>query len=208
MGFEIRDIKSEDERLAMRFAAKGMHLDRYAGEGLALRAYVRSFWYEEKDKATDCIAAYADGRLAGVMLASMDGEPRPYATPWRRLFVGVMSGLTKLVAHGEDAYDQANRLMLAKWRCHEHPDGEICFLAADPDHHVRGTGTALLAELERRYPGRLVYLYTDDACTWQFYEHRGFARVGEERISLDVPGSKEPVPMTCMLYAKRLGGSG
>lgn len=204
MDFEIRDIRPEDERLAMHFAAKGMHLYRYAEEGLALRAYVRSFWYEEKDKATDCIAAYVDGRLAGVLLASMDGRPRPYATPLRRLYVGAVNGLTRLLSGGEDAYDQANRLMLAQWRCHERPDGEIGFLAADPNHHIRGTGTALLAELERRYPGKLVYLYTDDACTWQFYEHRGFARVGEREVALDLPGRTEPAPMTCMLYAKRL----
>lgn len=200
--FDIRDIDKADEVRAMRFAAKGMHLDRYA-QGVALDLYVRAFWYGEKDKATDCIAAYADGRLAGVLLASMDGRPRPYATLLRRCFVGVVDCITKTFSKGEDAYDQANHLMLAKYLCTERPDGEICFLASDPDQHVKGTGTALLAELERRYPGKLVFLYTDDACTWQFYEHRGFARVGEKEVLLDLGGDKK-LPMTCMLYAKRL----
>lgn len=83
------------------------------------------------------------------------------------------------------------------------PDGEIIFLAADPEAKTRGIGSALLAELERREAGQLVFLHTDNACTYPFYEHRGFERVGEKEIVLEF-GSKR-VPLQCFLYAKRLG---
>jgi len=50
--------------------------------------------------------------------------------------------------------------------------------------------------------GKQVYLYTDDACTYQFYERRGFQRSGEKKVVLDF-GSKK-VPLTCFLFYKTL----
>ena len=50
--------------------------------------------------------------------------------------------------------------------------------------------------------GKEIYLYTDNACTYQFYEHRGFDRVGEKDGVLDFGENK--VPMTCLLYSKVL----
>ena len=84
------------------------------------------------------------------------------------------------------------------------PDGEINFLAADPEAAERGIGTALLHELERREKGKTIYLYTDNNCTWQFYEHRGFKRVGEKQVALDFDDMGE-VPLSCYLYSKVCG---
>lgn len=82
------------------------------------------------------------------------------------------------------------------------PDGEIIFLAADPDCKVKGIGTALLNALEQKEKGKLLYLYTDDGCTYQFYEHRGFERVEEKEIVLEMPKGK--VPLKCFVYSKRI----
>lgn len=80
--------------------------------------------------------------------------------------------------------------------------GQIVFLAANPDGKVKGVGSRLLEEFERREKGRQVYLYTDDACTYQFYEHRGFERCGEKDVILDF-GSKK-VALKCLLYGKTI----
>ena len=82
------------------------------------------------------------------------------------------------------------------------PDGEIIFLAADPDCGIKGIGTALLNALEKKEKGKTVYLYTDNACTYQFYEHRGFERVGEKEIVLEMPKGK--VPLKCFIYSKKI----
>ena len=60
----------------------------------------------------------------------------------------------------------------------------------------------LLNELRNREKGKQIYLYTDNACTYQFYEHRGFDKVGEKDIELDLGTNK--LPMTCLLYSKVL----
>lgn len=82
------------------------------------------------------------------------------------------------------------------------PDGEIIFLAADPDCKIKGIGTALLNALEAREKGKTLYLYTDDACTYQFYEHRRFKRVEEKEIVLEMP--KGRVPLKCFIYSKKI----
>ena len=100
------------------------------------------------------------------------------------------------------AYDRVNQEMLRDYRARHRPDSELLFLAADPDAQGRGAGTALLAELARRAPGRELYLFTDSGCTYRFYERRGFERAGEREITLEL-GAKR-VPLTCFLYRKTL----
>ena len=78
----------------------------------------------------------------------------------------------------------ANKEMLELYTLKYSPDGEIRFLAADPDAKVRGIGTMLLNELEQREKGKEIYLFTDNQCTYQFYEHRGFERINEKDIAV------------------------
>lgn len=60
---------------------------------------------------------------------------------------------------------------------------------------IKGIGTALLSALKKEEHGKLIYLYTDNVCTYQFYEHRGFIRVGEKQVELNL--KKKKVPLTC-----------
>jgi len=203
MNIELREIDRADEAKAMHFAVKGMNLDRYVQGDLALRLYARYFWYMEMERATQCIAAYADGRFAGILLAEIEGEAHPYRRFLNSLYVRAMQWmLDTFFREGSGAYDEADQRMLGEYLKTRRPDGELIFLAADPDNPIKGIGTRHLRELERREDGRLIYLYTDDGCTWQFYEHRGFERVGEADISMEIGG--RDVPITCMLFAKRL----
>jgi len=92
--------------------------------------------------------------------------------------------------------------MLLAYQKNYKPDGQILFLAANPDMKGKGIGTALLRELERRENGKTLYLYTDSGCTYQFYEHRDFDRVCEEQITVEI--GTNSVPLTCMLYSKQI----
>lgn len=105
---------------------------------------------------------------------------------------------------GADSYNDANTEMLAAYAKMHQLDGEIVFLAADPEAKVKGIGTALLKELERRETGKRIYLFTDSQCTWQFYEHRGFEKAGEKDIKMDLSGND--VGLTCLLYSKVCAG--
>lgn len=201
MNLEIRELRKKDYRKAIAFAITGMHFNWYMDSEILLKLYGRYFWYLELNRATQVIAAYAEDELAGVLLADMKGEDKKYRTFGTSFYVKVFDILQHLFAKdGVSVYDEANRELFLQYRSSKIPDGEIIFLAADPESTARGTGSLLLREFERREKGKEVFLYTDNACTYQFYEHRGFVRAGERNIILEI-GSKK-VELQCLLYSK------
>lgn len=203
MKLEIRPLQKCDYNKAIQFAIKGMKFNVYMDSPWVLKMYGRYFWYMELEQASQVIAAYNGDELAGVLLADIKGERKATHSALRSAYVKMIDfAQEKLFPSGVDPYNNANREMLKEYRQNADPDGEICFLAADPDKKLKGVGTALLEELKRREFGKRVYLYTDNNCTWQFYEHRGFMRVGERKISLDFDIKK--VPMECFMYSKVL----
>lgn len=97
-------------------------------------------------------------------------------------------------------YDDTNEELLSDYLKKHSPDGEIVFLAANPDLKIKGIGSKLLKEFERREQGKEVFLFTDSGCTYQFYERRGFERKKEKDIVMKIL-NKEVDPR-CMLYSK------
>jgi len=204
MKLELKELKKCDYKKAIQFAIKGMHFDWYMDSKLLLNLYGRYFWYLEMSRATQVISAYYGDEFAGVLLCEINGESKKYHSVWKKIYVGVFNFLQKLFAkNGVSVYDEANREMFQEYCRENAPDGEIIFLAANPDIQVKGIGSTLLAELERRKSGKKVYLYTDSGCTYQFYEHRGFELAQSRNVVLKI-GAKT-VPLRCLMYSKVLG---
>lgn len=200
---EIREIRKQDYKKAQQFAIRGMHLDWYMSSKVVLNLYAKYFWDMELNRATKAYGAYVNDEFVGVLLADMNGETKKYYNVWRAVYVRFFDWLQKIVAgKGVGVYDKANWEMYRAF-CENHtPNGEIIFLAANPNSKVKGVGTALLSAFEAEENGKLVYLYTDNACTYQFYEHRGFTRSEERQTILDL--GKKQVPLTCLFYSKRI----
>lgn len=74
------------------------------------------------------------------------------------------------------------------------------FLAADPDSKFTGIGSALLKALEERETEKTSIFIRTMPATYQFYEHRGFRRVKEQEIILEIPKGK--ILLKCFLYDK------
>lgn len=201
MTLTIKPLKKRDFNKPVDFAIRGMHFDQYTKHKLALQLYGRYFWYDESLRATQLIAAYDGDVLAGVLAADMKGEAKVYHSFWKKLYVRAFKSIMHLLAgKASDAYDSANQAMHDAYAKREHLDGEVGYLAANPDLKIGGVGTFLMAELERREKGKRIYLYTDDNCTYPFYDHRGFERVGYRKIALTDGNA-----LACFLYSKICG---
>ena len=201
---EIREIKKKDYKKAQMFAIRGMHFDWYMESKIALRLYAKYFWDMELNRAAKAYGAYVNGEFAGALLADMKDEKKKYYSFWRAVYVKFFDWIQNMIAEkGVGTYDKANLEMYRSFCESQTPDGEIIFLAADPDSQIKGVGTALLSAFEKEVQGKLVYLYTDNACTYQFYEHRGFTRTAERQIVLEL--EKKKVPLTCLFYTKKIG---
>lgn len=199
---KIKELNRKDFSKVIQYAIKGMRFDEYLKSNFLLQAYGRYFWYLEYTNATQVIAAYEGNELLGVLVADMKGEPKPYKSIWKGLYVKLVDVIQKkFFGGGVMPYNEANEAMYAKYTKQNTPDGEIRFLAANPDSKVNGVGTFLLNELAKREQGKEIYLYTDTNCTYQFYEHRGFERVGEQEIMLEL---QDGVDLKCLMYRKIL----
>lgn len=199
---QIKELNKKDFKKVIQYAIKGMHFDEYTKSKFILKAYGRYFWYLEYTNASQVIAAYDQDVLLGVLIADMKDEPKPYKSFLKGLYIKIIDIIQNLFFDsGVAPYNQANREMFASYTKHYKPDGEIRFLAADPDSSIKGIGTYLLNELSIREAGKEIYLFTDTNCTYQFYERRGFQRVGEKEIVLELSGD---VNLKCLLYRKKL----
>lgn len=198
---EIKEVQKQDYKKAQKFAINGMHLNWYIENKFILDIYSKYFWHMELNRATKVYGAYVNDEFVGVLLADMEHESKLYRCIWRSVFVKFFDFLQHIIAgNGVDKYDDANREMFSSFCKNNQPDGEIIFLAANPECRIKGIGTALLSAFEREEKGKLVYLYTDSACTYQFYEHRGFQKSEERNIEVDLFNKK--VPLKCLLYSK------
>ena len=203
MNIEIADIRKKDERKAIQFAIKGMHFDWYLNNKFLVNAYGRYFWYLEINRATQILAAYVDDEFVGVLLAEMYAEEKKQNKFFQKMYVKVVESIQRIFfRESAGLYEDATSSQLKDYLQNHKPNGEIIFLAADPECKVKGVGTALLNALEAREEGKTIYLHTDNACTYQFYEHRGFERKEETDIVLELQKGK--VPLKCLLYSKTI----
>lgn len=200
---ERKPFRKQDFETAIAFAVTGMNVHWYLKSPFMQRLYGRYFLYAEAERATEVIAVYEGERLAGLLLAEIYGEKRYFGRSLRTLFVRFVEGMQKLFFQSNAGlYDAATAEMLAAYRQSCRPDGEVLFLAADPALQGTGVGSLLLAELERRTRGKTLFLYTDSACTYSFYERCGFCCMQERTISLDT--TEGTLALRCMLYSKTI----
>lgn len=201
---ELRELRKCDTKKAIQFAITGMHFDWYVKNKVLLNLYGRYFWYSELTRATQVLAAYCGDEFVGGLLCEMNGEKALYHSFYQAVYVKIFDFLQKTFAkEGPGVYEKTTKELAVNYKEKYTPDGEILFLAADPDKKIKGVGSFLLAELERREAGKEVYLQTDHACTYQFYEHRGFEKAGEKEVTLVIGSNK--VDLSCFLYHKVLG---
>ena len=200
---EIRKMNNKDFKKAINYAVKGMHFNMYLKNNFLLKLYGKYFWYMELLRSSQIISAYIGDEFVGVLLADIKGEPKIYKSFWKSIFIKFIDWFQNtFVRDGVGPYDTANKEMLKNYKEKDKIDGEICFLAADPDCKTRGIGSKLLEELEKREKGKTIFLYTDDKCTYQFYEHREFEKVGEKDIELEIENRK--IPLKCLMYCKKI----
>ena len=195
-------IRKKDYKKAIRYAIEGMQFNRYLNNKIILNLYGRYFWYLELTNSTQIISAYIRDELVGVLLANINGE-RKYKSFYKSLYVKVFNFFQNILyKEGVSIYNETNREMFEKYKNNNKPNGEIKFFAVNPNIKGKGIGSKILEEFEKKEKGKQFFLFTDEGCSYQFYEHRGFERVGEKDIVLDLNDRK--ANFKCFLYSKNI----
>ena len=196
----IDKLRKKDYKLAIASAIKGMHFDWYMDQKWMQKLYGKYFLYSELLNATNIYVAYYGKEFAGLMLVNMKDKKKIYKSITKRLYVKFFNILEKIGDNEADIYDVTNDNMLTKYELETNVDGEISFLAANPSLHIKGVGRFLMSVAEKDLLGKRLYLFTDDACNFGFYEHMKFEKIDSEKIILDLP--KGHIPIECYLFSK------
>ena len=203
MKIKRNSISASDSKKAIQYAIQGMHFNWYTDSKLLINLYAKYFWYLEINKATQILSAYENNQFVGVLLANMKNEKKVHVNKFEKLYVSFVDFIQNtLLVDSSGLYEQTINNQLKNYLKNNNPDGEILFLAADPNCKVKGIGTKLLQEFEQIEKGKQIYLYTDDACTYQFYEHRDFTLKEDDTITMNLP--KGDIKLRCFLYDKVL----
>lgn len=203
MTLEFKNLAKKDYAKAIDFAIEGMHFDWYLNNPFLLKLYGRYFLYLELNRASHIIAGYSDNQLVGLVLADIYKHPKAHSSFWQNAYIKMADFIQKFFFQDSvGSYDQANQKMFRNYQEKYQPDGEIIFLAADPNIQGQGIGSQLLQELEKHIPPKEIFLYTDNACNYHFYERKGFKLREEEEILLEI--SNRQVALTCLLYSKEM----
>ncbi len=202
MNIELRNLDEKQLDKIVKFAIDGMHLEVYFNSNrIFTKVYAKYLLYMELLKSTQIIAAYNGNELIGLLSARIEGEKEVYYSLSKKIYVKFMNIIEKtLFKSTSGKYDTACEEMLKEYKKDNSADGEICFLVVDLTANIKGVGSLLLEEFEKTVKNNNIYLFTDELCSYQFYEHRGFTRSCEKTITInDSDNSK----IKCMLYSKK-----
>lgn len=161
----------------------------------ATNAYVNLDLNSSLNSASMATVAEVDGQIAGMILVSVDSEPKH----GRMLTRSTLDAALTLHEQGpeissyfydrmkiESSYDDQ---LLAEASAKVDYEGRIVLFIMDPKFQGLGIGgklyNAALAYLEE-HGVQQYYLFTDSSCNYPFYDHKGMRQAGQ--ITLDQSG--------------------
>ena len=197
---EIKPLNRADYNKIISFMIKGMNLESLGNSPSSLRYFSRYYLYYELNRATDIICAYEGDEILGILIGKIKDKPKIHSSFSEKFYVHFTDFVDRILSPLGDPVEKAMMKLCKEYE--ETYDGEITFLTKDPDCDTKGIGTFLLNEFESRCKGKTIFLFTDDGCTYQFYEHRGFERVFIKNIVMK--NGKKDIPVECYIYKKHI----
>ncbi len=155
------------------------------------------------------VAVY-DGRLAGVLFAAPKGKFR--RLHFVKYTLKLMWLFMRLLVHSKDSRRSLLNLKrilrayesLTKKSRHPHRN-EVTLFMVDSDFRGKHIGITLLERYEtflKKKGQTHYYLFTDEKCSYTFYDHHGFTLDGQQTVQEKLKDG--PSKMRVMLYAKRM----
>lgn len=194
-----RPYQPQDAEDIKKIINEAFYIHRYVTGRLVLDSALEIYLRERLLASTWTRVAVQDGRVVGVIMGQVDGQPRLGGRFTNRLLT---------LAH----MLRAGILGLPQWKsmrqyfAFERVYGELRKKTPSPltdeltlfavDSSTRGLGIG--KTLYRDYLDHLrslgrsdFYLYTDSLCTFQFYEKQGMTRTASEDMNLVLDGKPE-----------------
>jgi predicted N-acetyltransferase YhbS len=194
-----RPYQPQDAEDIKKIINEAFYIHRYVTGRLVLDSALEIYLRERLLASTWTRVAVQDGRVVGVIMGQVDGQPRLGGRFTNRLLTlahmlraGVL-GLPQWKSMRQYfAFDRVYGELRKKT-----PDpltDELTLFAVDSSTRGLGIGKTLCRDYldHLRSLGRSdFYLYTDSLCTYQFYEKQGMTRTASEDMNLVLDGKPE-----------------
>ena len=206
-----RPYEDRDAEGVMAIINDAFHVHRYTRRRYLERSALESYLDECLQASSYARVAVLDGKVAGVVMGRVHGEPILPGRVRRRmriladrawlLTVGLPQWRTlRFFFNFERVYGQLceDVRQAGTWSLSD----EVMLFAVHSVARGRGVGSRLYRDLmsHLREHGRTeLFLYTDELCTYRFYERAGLVRAAERSLDLKVPGL--PGTVGVYLYA-------
>lgn len=195
---EIKDIDPNDYiDEIIEFSSVGMNLSIPSASKTHNHLFQFSTAAEVIGHSNIFLGAFEDGEFLGFLFADDYGDKTIDVSFYAKAFnllkeCGPANSFMK-------EYDKINEKLYSDLQTK--PDAELTFFACKPGVTGKGIGSGLMKAMQERLSGKLVFLYTDDGCTYQFYEHRGFRREGQKTLNFEIKGENNS--LECMIFTKQ-----
>lgn len=209
-----RPYEDRDAEGVMAIINDAFHIHRYTRRRCLERSALENYLDECLQGSSHARVAVLDGKVVGVVMGRVRGEPILPGRVRRR--ARILAGRAWLLTAGlpqwrtlrsffsferayEELCEEARRA--GTWSLSD----EVTLFAVNSVARGRGVGSVLYRDLmsHLREHGRTeLFLYTDELCTYRFYERAGLVRAAERNLDLEVPGL--PGTVGVYLYAGRV----
>lgn len=194
-----RPYQPQDAEDIKKIINEAFYIHRYVAGRLVLDSALEIYLRERLLASTWTRVAVQDGRVVGVIMGQVDGQPRLGGRFTNRLLTlahmlraGIL-GLPQWKSMRQYfAFDRVYGELRKKT-----PGpltDELTLFAVDSSTRGLGIGKTLYRDYldHLRSLGRSdFYLYTDSLCTFQFYEKQGMTRTASEDMNLVLDGKPE-----------------
>ncbi|MGP4989521.1 MULTISPECIES: GNAT family N-acetyltransferase [Actinomycetes] len=194
-----RPYQPQDAEDIKKIINEAFYIHRYVTGRLVLDSALEIYLRERLLASTWTRVAVQDGRVVGVIMGQVDGQPRLGGRFTNRLLTlahmlraGIL-GLPQWKSMRQYfAFDRVYGELRKKTP--SPLTDELTLFAVDSSTRGLGIGKTLYRDYldHLRSLGRSdFYLYTDSLCTFQFYEKQGMTRTASEDMNLVLDGKPE-----------------
>lgn len=199
--FTFKKLKNEDIEKIIEYTIKGMNFDKYFKTHKDTQDYGRFYVYREMEHSSDYLALYNDDRFLGVLFYNVLKDSKlQLNNRQRQFFDNYYKKALKEYPNDFLTYPNAIDEMKIKNNLSSY-DLEMTLFVVDQTRTHEGIGSFIYDKFACMFKDKKVYVFTDENCSYGFYENKGFTKIDEKYL---VYYNDEESSENVLLYKKTL----
>lgn len=200
--FKFKSLREEDIEKIIEYTVKGMNYDTYFKTHEEAMRYGKFYVYRDIKRSSNYLALYDGDEFLGVLFYNVLKDPKLTLNSRQQAFYDAYYKKTS-EEYPDDffIYPNAIKEMMIKNNLSSY-DLELTLFVVDQSRTHEGIGSFIYDKFVNMFKGKKAYVFTDEYCTYGFYERKGYKRIDKKHVEYyaDEEESYEDI----LLYGKIL----